>query len=83
MQHDIKKLFSFIKLKGYTQSKDVLGFYFDKGDRKLSIMRNASWFICYHNVKVNDSWQLVNKSQIFDNFGSALLWVAREIEKQK
>ena len=75
------QMLGFIKMKGYSSSKDVLGTYFDKHDRKLSIMKQATWYTCYNNIKVKDQWQLVNKSRIFDNFQEALHWVFQEAQK--
>lgn len=76
-----KQMYSYIKSRGFIQSKDVLGTYFDKGDHKLTINKQADWYTCFHNVKQGTGWQLVAKSTIFDNYQLALSWVVKEIEK--
>ncbi|AEO93383.1 gp121 [Bacillus phage G] len=83
MLSDTKQMYSFIKMRGFKQSKDVLGTYFDKGDHKLTINKQAGWFICYYNRKSGMSWQLIAKSQTLDNFSSALGWVVQEIQKNQ
>lgn len=81
---DVKQMYSYMKLKGYKHTKDVLGTYFDKDEEvKFTINKQANWYICYHNVKKNDVWALVNKSMAFDSFGVALHWVVKEVEQQK
>lgn len=78
---DIKQMYSYMKTKSYTYSKDDLGSYFDKDGIKFSIMKNGLWFICYHNVKVDGNWQLYSKSQMFEKFPDALFWVVKESQK--
>lgn len=80
---DIKKVYSHIKSLGYSISKDDLGTYFDIEGRKLSIIKTGTWFTCYHNVRANNAWNLVGKSQILDKYELAMNWVTNEIEKNK
>lgn len=80
---NVKQMLSFMKMKGFMQSKDVLGTYFDRDNRKFTINKQAQWFTCYHNVKSGMSWELVSKSQVFNDFSSALNWVVREVENNR
>lgn len=78
---DIKKLLTYLKVKGYTSNKDVLGIYFNKGDRRFSAMKQGNWYTCFHNVNKDSQWVLVSKSQMFNSYNEALYWVYQEIEK--
>lgn len=81
MVPDLKQMYNYTKMKGYQHSKDVLGTYFDKDGHKMSIVKQASWYTCFHNVQKGQGWQLISKSEIFDGFGPALHWVVKEMDK--
>lgn len=81
--YDIKQMYSFMKMKGYSHSKDVLGTYFDNHKRKLTINKQANWYTCFHNEKQGNGWVLMNKSGVFDSFQAALNWVVMEVQKTK
>jgi hypothetical protein len=81
MVYDAKQLYSFIKTRGYTKTNDALGTYFDKGNNRMSIMKQGSWYICYHNQRHGASWIPVNKSTTFSDFGEAMHWIATQISK--
>ena len=80
---DTKQMYSFIKMRGFTHYTDVLGTYYNKGQHRLTINKQAQWYNCFYNVNDGFAWQLVSKSQTFDNFPAALNWVVKEIENHK
>lgn len=77
----MKNLYSHLKQKGYSHSKDDLGIYFDKFGVRFSIMKTGLWYTCYHNTKIDGNWQLYGKSRMFDKFSDALEWVVTESNK--
>jgi hypothetical protein len=71
--------FKTIKQAGYEYSKDSLGYYFTKGDKKFSIMKSGPLFKCYYNINNNGQWILQdNKSDFFD-FEQCLIWILQKI----
>lgn len=77
----IKQLLSILKTNGYIKTSDDLGTYFDKNGRKFSCMKHGFNYICYHNIKLDKDWNLVNKSNIIKDYQEALIWVVREVQK--
>jgi hypothetical protein len=72
---------NFIKQAGYQYSKDVLGFYFDNGLKKYSIMKNGPLFQCYYNQKNGTGWALKAKSNTMFQFDECLKWILNNIQK--
>jgi hypothetical protein len=81
--NNIGKSLSLLKSFGYKKSNDTLGTYFDKNNRKLSCMKHGFNYICYHNINIDNKWNLVNKSGILKDYNEALLWVVQEANKYK
>jgi hypothetical protein len=76
--------FNFIKQAGYEYSKDDLGYYFDSGLKKFSIMKTGSMFECYYNVKQsNGGWGLKDKQLGIFDFVQGLRWVLTKIQQGK
>ncbi|MFW6008416.1 MAG: hypothetical protein ACOCP8_04030 [archaeon] len=80
-QQIIHQYHQFIKQTGYKYSKDDLGFYFDNGKNKFSIMKSGPSFICYFNVRENNDWILKSKSHMMLQFDEGLRWVLTNIQK--
>lgn len=62
----------FVKI-GYSFKKDALGYYFDKGFNRLSIMKVGPIFNCYHNkfngnkfILINSKLNVMNEQEVFD-----------------
>ena len=72
-----------IKQYGFQYSKDDLGYYFDNGKSKYSIMKHGPIFQCYLNIKVETNWVLIGKSNGILEFNECLKWVMNSIQKQK
>jgi hypothetical protein len=79
----ITQYFNFIKQAGYKYSKDNLGYYFDNGLKRYSIMKTGPMFICYFNIKVNSGFVLKDKSNSTINFEDTLRWVLLKIQQDK
>jgi hypothetical protein len=73
--------FNFIKQAGYKYWKDGLGYYFDNGSRRFSVMKTGPIFQCYFNVKDNGAWVLKDKSNGILDFDQCLIWVTNNIRK--
>lgn len=75
---DTTKMLSMLKSEGFLRTSDNLGTYFDKSNRRLSCMKHGINYLCYHNIKLDNKWNLVNKSFILKDFNEALQWVIKE-----
>ncbi len=74
------ELFMEIKRYGFNKTKDDMGYYFDKGEIKISCMKNGPMYFCYYNKKVGKEWVLQNKTYQPLHFERALEWVVRTIQ---
>ncbi len=78
-----KEYFNFIKSKGYTYSKDCMGYYFDLNDKKFSIIKSGSYMQCFYNKKINNSWKLQSCSEHMLDINKCFLWIINIINKIK
>jgi len=76
-----KQYFTFLEQAGYQYSKDNLGYYFDNGTNRFSIMKTGPLLMCYFNKKIGKSWNLKSKSQSFLDFNLCLQWILTQIQK--
>ena len=44
-------------------------------------MKHGFNYICYHNIRLDGKWNLVNKSNILKDYHEALIWVVKESQK--
>lgn len=75
--------FNFIKQSGYEYSKDDLGFYFNNGLKRYSIMKTGPFFTCYYNKQEKSQWILKDKSMSMTDFVQCLIWVLKSIQTSK
>lgn len=73
----------FIIQSGYKYTKDNLGFYFDSGNKKFSIMKTGPLFQCYYNENVDGQWVLKQKSNSIFEFSQGLKWILNIIQNSK
>lgn len=71
----------FIKKAGYQYSKDDLGFYFDNGKQRFSIMKTGPIFQCYQNIKTESGWVLKQRSNGILQFDECLTWILNIIQR--
>jgi hypothetical protein len=76
-----KQYFKFIEQAGYLYSKDNLGYYFDNGMKRFSIMKTGPSFQCFYNKKSGQGFVLKAKSTNFIDFNHCLQWVLTNIQK--
>lgn len=70
-----RQYMQFIEQAGFKYSKNVLGYYYDNGIKKFSIMKTGPVFVCYYNINVNGTWTLKQKSQNLLQFEICLKWI--------
>lgn len=69
-----------IRQAGFNESKNVLGYYYDNGLQKFSIMKTGPIFICYHNINTNGVWTLKQKSTGLLQLDICLQWIVNIIQ---
>lgn len=77
-----RQYMQFIQGAGFKYSKDDLGYYFDNGVKKFSIMKTGPIFNCFYNIKVEGSWTLKTKSLGVLQFDMCLQWVINMIQQK-
>lgn len=78
-----RQYLQFIKQAGFKDSKDTLGYYFDNGTKKFSIMISGPTFNCFYNEKINSAWILKLKKPGVLNIEDCLKWILDCIQKEK
>lgn len=66
---------------GFQSYKDVLGIYYTKTTHKFSIMKHGNAFICYYNINRDNQWVLTDKSNPFQDYSQAMMWVYERASK--
>lgn len=79
----ISQHFNFIKQAGFSYSKDDLGFYFDNGLKKFSVIKTGPFMKCYYNKNEKDQWVLKDKSQNTTDILQCLMWIFAHIQNGK
>jgi hypothetical protein len=80
-QQLVNQLFQFIKQAGYSYSKDDLGFYFDSGLKRFSIMKTGPFLKTYYNVKEKGKYKLKDKLASTMNLFECLQWILKKIQQ--
>ena len=68
MNMEEKNYINILKMKGFTLTNDKLGMYFDKGNKKFSIIKIGDIYNCYFNERNDEHSGYVLK----DNFVSQI-----------
>ena len=68
MNGEEKNYINILKMKGFVLTKDKMGMYFDKGNKKFSIIKIGDIDNCYFNERENKDSGYVLK----DNFVSQI-----------
>lgn len=76
-----KQYGKFLQQVGFKYSKDDLGYYYDNGIKRFSIMKCGSIFNCFYNIKVNDNWVLKDKKQGIIKYEICLRWILDNIQR--
>jgi len=76
-----RQYMQFIQQAGFKYSKDNLGYYFDNGTKRFSIMKTGPVFDCYYNIRVNGGWVLKLKKPGVLEFQMCLRWILDVIQK--
>lgn len=81
MNIEEKNNFKLIKNKGYSVTKDVMGMYFDKGNKKFSIIKIGNIYNCYLNEKETEhsSYKLKNSYVSQIQLNQCLRWILSNI----
>ena len=74
------ELFMNINRYGFKRQKDDLGYYFTKGDIKISCMKSGPMYLCYYNKLIDSQWIMQAKTYQPLGFESALKWVIQTIQ---
>ena len=77
----VTQYMNFIKQANYEYSKDSLGFYFDNGVKKFSVLKTGPTFNCFYNKLTDKGWVLKDRKVGFIDFASCLHWVLIGIQK--
>ena len=77
----ITQYMNIIKQADFEYSKDNLGYYFDNGLKKFSIMKSGPLFSCFYNKKSDAGWILKAKQMGILDFGEGLHWIILQIQK--
>ena len=51
MNGEEKNYINILKMKGFVLTKDKMGMYFDKGNKKFSIIKIGDIYNCYFNER--------------------------------
>lgn len=77
-----KQYMGFIKQADFEYSKDKIGYYFDNGIKKFSIMQSGPLFNCFYNKKNdNNEYVLVDKRIGEFEFSNCCAWILSHIQK--
>jgi hypothetical protein len=79
----VVQYFDFIKAAGFDYSKDNLGFYFDNGLKKFSVIKTGPFMQCYYNKMEKDKWVLKDKSQSTSDILVCLMWILKNIQEKE
>lgn len=58
MDFEEKNLIKLLKASGYVLTQDKMGYYFDKNDKKFSIIKTGNIYNVYYNKKIENNYQL-------------------------
>ena len=72
--------FNFIKQAGFKYSKDDLGFYFDNGLKRFSVINTGPFMQCFYNKKQRNKWVLQDKSKSTTDLIQCLMWILKNIQ---
>jgi len=77
MNIEEKNNLQLIKSKGFTITKDVMGTYFDKGNKKFSIIQIGDIYNCYLNERETEhsSYKLKNSYVSQIQLNQCLKWI--------
>lgn len=76
----VKQYRYIIKQAGFSMSENALGYYYDNGLKKFSIMKTGPIFICYYNINQNGIWILKQKSNGLLQLDMCLQWIVNLIQ---
>lgn len=76
-----KQYGQFLQQAGFKYSKDNLGYYYDNGTKRFSIMKCGPLFNCFYNIKINNNWVLKGKKNGIMQYEICLRWILEIIQK--
>lgn len=77
-----KQYMQFIEQAGYKDYNDNLGYYFDNGIKKFSVMKSGPVFNFFYNKKVDGAWILQLRKMGMLNFEECLRLILDCIQKE-
>ena len=76
----VNQYFAMIKNAGYKYSKDELGYYFDNGLKRFSIMRTGPFVQAFYNKREDGNWKLQDKQTTTIQLYESLQWILQKIQ---
>ena len=80
-QQRVNELYKLIKNYGFKITKDELGYYFDNGPHKFSIMKTGPFFRVYYNILNVNRYELQDKLDTTIRMIDCLEWILRKIQR--
>lgn len=80
-QQRVNELYKLIRNYGFKISKDELGYYFDNGPHKFSIMKTGPFMRVYYNILNVNHYELQDKLDTTIRMIDCLEWILRKIQK--
>lgn len=81
-QQRVNDLYRMIRTYGFKISKDELGYYFDNGPHKFSIIKTGPFMKVYYNVLNVNHYELQDRLNTTMRMIDCLEWILKKIQRE-